>query len=101
MSLNSREDLLMYIEVFQQDAFHEPVIRQVKGKNQITAQLVGTSSKTFPPARAPYTRQFLRHMPAQEPKELKAAHDNKQAPKNPKGRRKALPKTSSRNTRKK
>ena len=90
MSLDTKEQIMEYAGVMQQDAFHSLVIREVHGRTQISCKLDGIPMTLFKPVRAPYTRQYLRHIPILEPQEIKAAHDHKPAPKDPKGRGKAF-----------
>ena len=81
--LDDTATLLQYVTAFQKDSFQDVIIRTVKGRTQIVAKLVGIPVKTFKPVRSPYTRQFLRHMPTEEPQVLKAAHDHKSSAKKP------------------
>ncbi len=101
MSLDDTEDLMQYIGHFQKDSFRDAVVSQKQGKNVIKAKLVGLPRTVFRPVRAPYTRQFLKHLPKEAPKELKAAHDNKSAPKTSDRGKKPVQKSSRRSKRQK
>ncbi len=88
--LDTKEKLMEYVGILSQDAFHDATVRRKHGRLEITAKLVGIPVQVFKPVRAPYTRQFLRHMPTQTPQELRPADDHKQAPKKRPRRKKAV-----------